>query len=178
MVIIFQLRTSNVFLVSALGATPNQSTQNIGVRTHPLALLLLIAMLRFILYEEWVFHILNSTCFRPSCETLCKIFMLILFVGSQTDEKANRQSNLFDDARGKGLLISDTSGAPYMIPNTSFEAAMMDLTNPETRKWIKGLMSKMAKTGVRGWMADFGESLPFDACLHSGNLNCFLYTHT
>lgn len=100
--------------------------------------------------------------------------LIHILVGSlQTDEKANRQSNLFDDAKEKGLLVTDASGAPYMIPNTSFEAAMMDLTNPETRQWIKGLMYKMAKTGVRGWMADFGESLPFDSRLHSGK-NVFL----
>lgn len=107
--------------------------------------------------------------FRPGCQTYAPFsFSVSFLVGSQTDEKPNRQSNLFDDAKEKGLLISDASGAPYMIPNTSFEAAMMDLTNPETRQWIKGLMYKMAKTGVRGWMADFGESLPFDSCLHSG----------
>lgn len=26
----------------------------------------------------------------------------------------------------------------------------------------------IAKTGVSGWMADFGEYLPFDAILHDG----------
>ena len=116
---------------------------------------------------------------RPSCPTNYApfSFSVSFLVGAQTDEKANRQSNLFDDAKEKGLLISDASGAPYMIPNTSFEAAMMDLTNPETRQWIKGLMYKMAKTGVRGWMADFGESLPFDSCLHSGK-RFSLRTHT
>lgn len=55
-----------------------------------------------------------------------------------------------------------------MIPNTSFDAAMVDLTNQEACKWLKSIMQGMIGTGVKGWMADFGESLPFDARLHSG----------
>lgn len=80
--------------------------------------------------------------------------------------KAN--SDLFTAAVDEGYVVPDACGAPYMMPITSFDAAMLDLTNPETRIWFKRLMHNMVKTGVRGWMADFGESLPFDSCLHSG----------
>ncbi|CAM6033412.1 unnamed protein product [Sphagnum compactum] len=48
------------------------------------------------------------------------------------------------------------------------DAAMVDLTNPAARKWFKSILHDMVKTGVHGWMADFGESLPFDSCLYSG----------
>ncbi|KAG0595030.1 hypothetical protein M758_UG132700 [Ceratodon purpureus] len=85
-----------------------------------------------------------------------------------TDEKPNRRKDLFTVAKNEGYVVPDAFGAPYMIPITSFEATMLDLTNPETRRWFKGLLYDMVKTGVRGWMADFGESLPFDSCLHSG----------
>jgi alpha-glucosidase (family GH31 glycosyl hydrolase) len=86
----------------------------------------------------------------------------------QTDEKPNRRRNMFDDAKNEGMVVGDNTGAPYMIPNTSFNAAMVDLTNPAARKWFKSILHDMVKTGVRGWMADFGESLPFDSCLYSG----------
>lgn len=86
----------------------------------------------------------------------------------QTDEKPNRRKDLFTVAQQEGYVVADTFGAPYKIPITSFDAAMLDLTNPDTRRWFKGLMRELVKTGVRGWMADFGESLPFDSCLHSG----------
>ncbi|CAM6039394.1 unnamed protein product [Sphagnum compactum] len=86
----------------------------------------------------------------------------------QTDEKPNRRRNMFDDAKNEGMVVGDNTGAPYMIPNTSFDAAMVDLTNPAARKWFKSILHDMVKTGVRGWMADFGESLPFDSCLYSG----------
>lgn len=92
----------------------------------------------------------------------------MVLIDWQTDEKPNRRSNHFDDAIEEGYIVGDSSGAPYMIPNTSFNAAMVDLTNPAARKWLKGIMYNMVKTGVRGWMADFGESLPFDSCLFSG----------
>ena len=85
----------------------------------------------------------------------------------QTDEKTNRRKDLFTEAQEEGYVVPDAFGAPYMIPITSFEAAMLDLTNPETRWWFKRLMYDMVKMGVRGWMANFGESLPFDSCLHS-----------
>lgn len=46
---------------------------------------------------------------------------------------------------------------------------MVDLTNPGAREWIKGVLKEnLLREGVSGWMADFGEGLPYDAVLHSG----------
>ena len=86
---------------------------------------------------------------------------------SQVDEKLNMNRHLFEEAKTLGFLVADPNGSPYMIPNTSFDAAMVDLTNNEARKWLKEVMHNMIKTGVKGWMADFGESLPLDATLSS-----------
>ncbi|CAM6097225.1 unnamed protein product [Calypogeia fissa] len=85
-----------------------------------------------------------------------------------SDEKPNRQRDLFQEARDQDFLVGDQLGSPYMIPNTSFDAAMVDLTNPSARTWLKGILNDMAETGVRGWMADFGEALPLDSSLFSG----------
>jgi alpha-glucosidase len=45
----------------------------------------------------------------------------------------------------------------------------VDLTNPEARAWIKDVIQEeLIGNGASGWMADFGDSLPYDAVLHSG----------
>jgi alpha-glucosidase len=56
-----------------------------------------------------------------------------------------------------------------MIRISDFSAAMVDLTNPEARAWYGGVIEEeVMAAGVSGWMADFGEGLPYDAVLHSG----------
>ena len=82
-------------------------------------------------------------------------------------EKGAYRRNLFAEAKGEGFLIRRENGEPYMILNTSFSAAMLDLANPEAGEWIKEVIkSELLASGASGWMADFGEALPFDACLH------------
>ena len=46
---------------------------------------------------------------------------------------------------------------------------MVDLSNPEACSWIKGVIKEfMIGTGLKGWMADFGEYIPADAVVFSG----------
>jgi len=77
--------------------------------------------------------------------------------------------NLFKEAALKGYLVRNSSGGAYMIKNTSFDAGLVDITNPEARNWLKGIIrDQVIGAGASGWMADFGEALPFDAILLSG----------
>ncbi|KAH7511735.1 hypothetical protein FEM48_Zijuj12G0014400 [Ziziphus jujuba var. spinosa] len=85
-----------------------------------------------------------------------------------TDEKQNRRRNLFEEAKNLGILVKDKYGGPYMVPNTAFDVGMLDLTHPGATSWFKQVLQEMVDDGVRGWMADFGESLPVDAILYSG----------
>ncbi|KAK6942168.1 Glycoside hydrolase family 31, partial [Dillenia turbinata] len=85
-----------------------------------------------------------------------------------TDEKLNRRRNLFEEAKKLDILVKDKNGHPYMVPNTAFDVGMLDLTHPDTACWFKKILQQMVDDGVRGWMADFGEGLPVDACLYSG----------
>ncbi|KAK4404759.1 Alpha-glucosidase 2, partial [Sesamum angolense] len=76
--------------------------------------------------------------------------------------------NLFEEAMKLDILVKDKKGGPYMVPNTAFDVGMLDLTHPKTADWFKQILQEMVDDGVRGWMADFGEGLPVDACLYSG----------
>ncbi len=75
--------------------------------------------------------------------------------------------NLFQEACERGFVVQTATAGPYLIKNTDFSAAMLDLNNPEAREWFKTVMhEQVIKAGVSGWMADFGEALPYDARLH------------
>ncbi|KAF1882715.1 hypothetical protein Lal_00002895 [Lupinus albus] len=84
------------------------------------------------------------------------------------DEKPNTKRNLFEEAKQLDILVKDGNGNPYMVPNTAFHVGMLDLTHPKTANWFKQILLEMVEDGVRGWMADFGEGLPVDAVLYSG----------
>ncbi len=84
-------------------------------------------------------------------------------------KKPDARRNLFKEALTAGYLIQHQDGSPYLILNTDFSAGLVDLSNPAARAWIKQVIKdELISTGALGWMADFGEALPYDAKLHSG----------
>ena len=83
--------------------------------------------------------------------------------------KENHRRNLFAEAARKGYLVKDRDGEPYAVETTDFSAAFVDLSNPEAREWMKEVIKEeLLGNGASGWMADFGDSLPYNAVLHSG----------
>tara|TARA_Y100001937_G_C7136710_1_gene340328 strand:+ start:17730 stop:19994 length:2265 start_codon:yes stop_codon:yes gene_type:complete len=91
------------------------------------------------------------------------------FIADIGDLKDNIRRNLFEEAKDNGYLIKTQEGEPYLILNTDFHAGLLDLTNPEAVAWIKSIIKEeLIAVGSAGWMADFGEALPFDAVLYSG----------
>ena len=78
--------------------------------------------------------------------------------------------NLWAEARDRGFLVTDGSGAPYALDQGEFEASLVDLTDPAARSWFADVIARyVLADGVRGFMADFAEGLPFDARLHAGS---------
>ena len=76
---------------------------------------------------------------------------------------------LYKIASEKGYCVKNAAGEDYMVTITTFPAAMIDLTNPDAREWLKGIIKEnMIAFGLSGWMADFAEYLPTDAVLFSG----------
>ena len=78
---------------------------------------------------------------------------------------------LYDECLNKGYLITRQDGNVYHIRSTTFDAGMLDLTNPDVVRYVKDVLIKknMLDLGVSGWMADFGEYLPVDCVLHDGD---------
>ena len=84
-------------------------------------------------------------------------------------EKGSVVRNLLDEAFERDYLVKDHNYLPYELEVTDFPTYLVDLTNPEARTWIKSVIkTNMLDIGLRGWMADFSEALPFDAKLYSG----------
>lgn len=83
------------------------------------------------------------------------------------DKKVKR--NLFKEAKERDYLVKSKAGHVHYIMQTDFRAGLLDLTNPKAREWFKLVVKdNLIAIGLKGWMADFGEALPFDAKLHSG----------
>src|SRR5215217_1167497 len=84
-------------------------------------------------------------------------------------KKKSYRRNLFEEAAKNGYLVKNREGEPYRIKISNFSAALVDLTNPEARAWFKDVIKdELIGNGASGWMADFGEGLPYDAALFSG----------
>jgi alpha-glucosidase len=88
--------------------------------------------------------------------------------------KPNLRRNLFQEAAEKGYLVKNQDGDPYLVLNTDFSFGMIDLSNPEAFAWYQQvILEQVVGAGASGWMADFGEGLPYDAVLFSGEAASF-----
>ncbi len=84
--------------------------------------------------------------------------------------KPNVRRNLFQEAIENDYLVKNTGGSPYLIQNTSFDYGLVDLTNPKAANWLINVIEEQViGAGAAGWMADFGEGLPYDAVLSQPN---------
>ena len=99
------------------------------------------------------------------------------------EEKKKYRRNLWLEAANLGYLIKNSSGQPYIQSSASrhFTFSTVDLTNPAATTWFKRVLrcnmlgdqsgcdgNATAVEGASGWMSDFGEYVPFDAVLYSG----------
>lgn len=78
---------------------------------------------------------------------------------------------LFAEAAAGGhLALRQDSDDPYAVDFGEFDAGVVDFTREETAAWFaeRILGREMLDIGIDGWMADFGEYLPTDVRLASG----------
>ena len=80
------------------------------------------------------------------------------------------ESKLYLEAEKLGYLVKKQDGSVYLIKSTTFDAGIVDLTNPQAFEWYKDVIKKnMIGRGLSGWMADFGEYLPTDSVIYGGD---------
>lgn len=78
--------------------------------------------------------------------------------------------NLWAEARAAGHLVADSDGEVYRLDQGDFDAGLVDLTDPAARRWFAEVIAEeVLGEGVDGFMADFGEGLPFDAVVANGD---------
>ena len=99
--------------------------------------------------------------------TLCYINPMLRDLPGEGTEP---RRDLYAEAGDGGYFVQKEDGSVYDIEVTAFTVGLLDLTNPAAVEWYKDIIKDemIARAGCAGWMADFGESLPFDAVLHSG----------
>ncbi|MCC6750259.1 MAG: hypothetical protein IT371_21520 [Deltaproteobacteria bacterium] len=77
----------------------------------------------------------------------------------------------WDEAHSRGLLVRGGDGQvlTFAGPPRLQSTALLDLTRAETRTWVEARMRDALELGLDGWMADFGEWLPWEAVLADGS---------
>jgi len=77
---------------------------------------------------------------------------------------------MYKEASSLGFCVKNSDGADYSVRITTFDVAIIDLTNGDARSWIKSIIKEnMIGIGLSGWMADFAEFLPTDCVLSNGS---------
>jgi len=76
---------------------------------------------------------------------------------------------IFEEAQKRGFLVRDGLGQPYKIRTVGFPAYLIDLGNSDARTYLKKVIREnMLQAGLAGYMADFGEWLPWDSVMANG----------
>lgn len=87
------------------------------------------------------------------------------FIPPEFEQEPN---SFYVEGSEEGYLIQDADGEPFDFVLSVFESSLVDLTNPAAVDWFKEHARVALDLGMDGWMADFGEWLPWDAQLHEG----------
>jgi alpha-glucosidase (family GH31 glycosyl hydrolase) len=117
-------------------------------------------------YSNW-----NKTLARLSQSNIRILSYVNPFFSINPDSfNHSTRKNLVNEGSRLGYYVKTKSGSNYVISSGTIDFYLLDVTNPSARTWMKSILKKnmIQDTGVSGWMADFGEHLPFDAVLHNG----------
>ncbi|MCL4478929.1 MAG: hypothetical protein M1381_07515 [Deltaproteobacteria bacterium] len=91
-------------------------------------------------------------------------FKAMAYFNSFVDESQDQWST----AVTNGYLITQSTGLPFTFFSIQGNQSMVDLSNPSATTWVQGYLSNAIGLGFSGWMADFGEWLPYDAYMKAG----------
>lgn len=74
----------------------------------------------------------------------------------------------FAQGKEQGYLVSEGNGKAYVFPIITFEGGLLDVFDEKAGQWFQSFAKDALDMGMSGWMADFGEWLPFDAAVDGG----------
>lgn len=95
---------------------------------------------------------------------------VLTYVNPMLVPRPGTPGDLYAAARARGYLVTHADGSPYLVDEGDFRAAMVDLSNPAAVAWFRDVIARqVAGIGADGWMADYGEDLPYDAHLAGGS---------
>ncbi len=72
------------------------------------------------------------------------------------------------DGVENGYVVRDDAGLPIVFLISTFFGGLLDVTNDDAIAWFQGYARDALELGMKGWMADFGEWLPFFSRLANG----------
>ena len=68
-----------------------------------------------------------------------------------------------------GFVVKDSTGEPVLIEYPwGAPPYYFDIMAPDAPDWFRTFVAEADKLGIDGWMADFGEALPYDGRLGDG----------
>ena len=97
---------------------------------------------------------------------------LATYVNPFLMDSKDHHGDLYRFALENGYFVKNKKGEGYgFVSEPGVTFSLLDLTNPECVHWIENVIVDMlVATKAKAFMADFGEYLPFDATLKSGEL--------
>jgi alpha-glucosidase (family GH31 glycosyl hydrolase) len=63
----------------------------------------------------------------------------------------------YNELASKGMLVKDSIGNPQEVTIWVGEGGMFDMSNPDTRAWLRERYKQLTLEGVGGWWGDLGE---------------------
>ncbi|MDE6300728.1 MAG: DUF5110 domain-containing protein [Muribaculaceae bacterium] len=63
----------------------------------------------------------------------------------------------YNELASKGLLLKDSVGNPQEVKIWVGEGGMFDVSNPDTRAWLRERYRQLTDEGITGWWGDLGE---------------------
>lgn len=79
------------------------------------------------------------------------------------------EQDLYAPAVQNGYIARTADGQPYTFVISVLSGGVVDLSNPAAVQWFQGYATEATRLGIAGWMQDFGEWLPADARIHTGD---------
>jgi alpha-glucosidase (family GH31 glycosyl hydrolase) len=77
--------------------------------------------------------------------------------------KSTFTENYYAVAKKRGFLVQESSSKEPLniVSGPNFTAGLLDIFNPQAFEWMKEILIKHYKSGIKGFMADFGNNYRF-----------------